>query len=328
MATRILTDDLISQVRAQLAEENQESITDDNDILPALNRAQDYGFDIFARWYPDPLLKHVNVQLQQGTNEYSIPPDAFEARLEKIEVVINGLFYPVQKINYTDISMYETALSTSIPLYWAMVGMKYRVFPNPLSTYPLRIWYLTDPLKLVKNQGRINIINSTSNYIIVDQIGANLTTETDQLNSYINIVDGDSGVRKATYQIQNIAGNKITLKTVPTRTTVLDIPIDTSLTTLTSPNTVINADDYVSIIGGTCVPFMKKPMSNFMVQYAVAELRRKLGESDANLEEQVLAKFEKEVVEQWAGRANTLRVANRSNNWPMPNTRRLVITQG
>lgn len=327
MSARIIVDDLIDQVRQQLAEENRESITDSGDILPALNRGLNFGVDILARQYPDPLLAHVNFSLLNGTQEYPIPEDALEQRLEKIEVVVNGLTYPVQKIDYKDVSLFETAQSKSVPLYWCTVGTKFRVFPNTINTYPLRLWYLKDPLPLVISQGRINILNTTDNYVIVDAVGTDLTTESDQLNSYVNLIDGSTGDRKASYQIQNIVGNKITFKTIPARMTVLDIAIDTALATPASGAT-IEADDYVTIIKGTCVPFMKKPMANFLVQYAVAEIRRKLGENDANLEQGVLKAFEDQIEHQWAGRSNAFRVQNRSNNWPTPNTRRLVITQG
>lgn len=327
MASRILVDDLVTQVREMLAEENRDSITDTGDLLPALNRAQDFGTDVLTRFYPDPLLAHTEVQLTSGTQEYPIPPEAFEQRLERIELKINGLFYPVQKIDYKDVSFYETASTKSVPLYWALVGSNYRLFPNVLATYPIRIWFLKEPLKLVPQQGRINIINAASNYVIVDAAGSSLSTEADQLDSYVNIVDGPSGARKATLQIQNIAGNKITFRTVPTRTLVLDTAIDTSLVTPLTGLT-INPDDYLAPIGGTCVPFMKKPFSNFLVQYAVAEIRRKLGETDAALEQQVLKEFSDQIEHQWSGRANAFRIQNRSNNWPSAGTRRLIITQG
>lgn len=327
MAARITVDDLIDQVRQQLAEENRESITDSGDILPAMNRALNYGVDVLVRYYPDPLLTHQLVMLSGSVQEYDIPEDAFEQRLEKLEVQINGLAYPIQKIDYKDATQFETAASTGIPLYWCMVGSKYRLFPNVNATYPIRIWYIKDPLPLVTQQGRINILNTAGNYVIVDQVGTDLTTESDQLNSYVNIIDGASGERKASFQVQNISGNKITFKTSPARTTVLSTTIDTALASPSTGSTVV-PDDYVSVVKGSCVPFMRKPMANFIVQYAVAELRRKLGESDANLEEAVLKQFEDQIEHQWAGRSNAFRIQSRSNNWPLPSSRRLVISQG
>lgn len=327
MSTRITVDDLVLQVRQQLAEENKESITDESDILPALNRAQDFVADVLVRFYPDPLLQHTQVTLTSGVQEYLIPKQALEQRLEKVEVLVNGLTYPIQKIDYKDVSLFETSLSKSIPLYWATVGNSYRLFPNVLATYPIRIWFMADPPKLVKQQGRINIINTAANYVVVDAVGSDLTTESDQLNSYVNIVDGVYGTIKGTLQVQNISGNKITFKTIPLRTLVLDTPVINSLAIPTGTLT-INPDDYLCTVYGSCVPFMRKPVSNFLVEYSVAELRRKFGEADANLEEAVLKKFEEQVQHQWAGRSNAFRIQSRSNNWPIPSTRRLVITQG
>lgn len=318
---RITVDDLISQVRSLMAEENREAITDDDDILPALNRAQDFGCDVLARHYADPLLAHENVTITSGVQEYDIPESALEQRLEKVEVKINNLYYPVQKIEFRDASLYDTGTSRTTPNFWSIVGTKYRLYPNTTGTYPLRIWFLKEPLALVKQQGRINIINIVGNYVYVDEVGSDLTTESDQLNSYVNIIDGASGVRKATMQIQNIQGNKVTLKTVPLRTSVLDLTVDTAIPT------DIAEDDYLCIVQGTCVPFMKKPFSNFLVQYAVAEMTRKFNEGESDIEQRVLKQFEDQIESQWSGRTNSFRIQGRSNNWPTPNNRRLILTQ-
>lgn len=322
--SRITVNDLIDQVRSLLAEENKDSITDTGDIIPAMNRALDYGVDVLVRHYPDPLLTHAAVTLTSGIQEYEIPEEAMEQRLEKVEIVVNGLVFPIQKIDYKDASVFETAGSHGIPLYWCMVGSnKYRLFPNVAATYPLRIWYMKEPQPLVAVQGRINTTpNIASNYLFVDEVGADLTTESDQLNSYVNFIDGASGLLKATLQIQNIQGTKITFKTSPIRSSVLDLDVLSAIPSTISP------DDYLCTVHGSCVPFMKKPFSNFIIQYAVAELKRKFGETEINLEEQVLKKFEEQIERQWSGRANAFRVQNRSNKWSSPNERRLVISSG
>jgi hypothetical protein len=322
----ITTNDLVSDVRSLLDEENRLSVTDAEDIIPALNRAQNYASNILSRHYESPLLVKKDVVTINGQMEYDIPEDAFEQRLEKLEVRLNEVFYPVKRIDYRDISAYENKNSTSIPYYYCVVGNRYRLIPASNSIYPLRLWYLKDPLPLVSSQGRINIVNTAGNYIIVDNIGGDLTTESDNLNSYANIIDAQTGKRKATLQIKTINGNQITFKTTPTRTTVLNTNIDTSLDTSTlsvnvedtdGPDVSINPDDFICIIKGGCVPFFKKPFSNFLIQYAVAEIRRKLG-GPADLELRVRKELEDQVERSWVGREHTLRVNRTSKNWTLP----------
>lgn len=331
-AQMITTDNLIDEVRSMLDEDNQISVTDNTDILPALNRAQNYAANILARHYESPMLRWETVPVVGGQNEYDIPENAFEQRLEKVEVSYNGTFYSLKRISYRDAYKYEATTQSVLPTYYCIVGTRYKLLPNSSAATSMRIWYLEEPQPLVKSQGRINIVNTAGNYIIVDNIGSDLTTETDQLNSYVNIIDGQSGKRKATLQVQNLAGNTITFKTIPTRTTVLNIDIDTSLVTANlkvnqdtdnqGADVAIEPDDYVSIIKGTCVPFFKKPFTNFLIQYAVAEINRKLG-GESGIEQQILKDLESQVERSWVGREQTLRVERANNIWSPGTSRRL-----
>lgn len=307
---RHIVDDAISDTRQQLDEENTVNVNDERDILPALNRAQDSCADILAKHYESPLLTYTTVTLTGGTSEYDIPKDAFQARIEKVEVQVNGTFFPVKAISYRDLSSYEIQNSVNIPYYFATLGQEFKLVPTPNGTYPLRVWYLKSPDSLVKQQGRITNINVASNYLIVDDIGSDLTVEDSDLNNYVNIWDGANGTLKASLQIQSIVGNKITFKTVPDRTTVLGKTISTSIPT------TIALDDYVSVVSGTCVPFLKQPWFNYVVQHAVASLTRKLGGA-ADMEVRILDDLEKVVKSSWSGRENTARVSKRNKNYFM-----------
>lgn len=316
MSRRLIVDNLIADTRSMLDEDNRSSVKDEEDILPALNRAQDFASNILARHYESPLLSNREVTLVAGQQEYDIPEDAFEGRLEKVEVKVNEQFYEVERISYRDVSVYESQSAINIPYYYAEVGKKYRLLPKPSATYPLRIWYLVDPLPLVKQQGRINLVNAGSNYLIVDTAGSELTTETSELDSYINIIDGQSGVRKGTLQVKTISGNKITLKSSPARSSVLNLEVDTDLGDLSTGLTV-SPDDYICLVHGSCVPVIKKPFSNFLIQYAVAEIRRKLG-GPAGIELQVLESLEQQVERSWVGREQSRRVKKANNTWSLP----------
>lgn len=322
----ITVDDLISDVRSMLDEDNRVSVSDDLDILPALNRAQNYAGNILSRHYESPMLVHIDVSTTAGQAEYDIPEDAFEQRIEKIEVKVNQNYYEVKRIDYREISTYENQKSTSTPYYYVVIGTRYRLLPSSTGAHSLRVWYLKDPLPLVKQQGRITVVNSANNYVVVDSVGSDLTTESDNLNSYVNIIDAQTGNRKATFQIKNINGNRISFKASPSRTSVLNIDVDSDINNLVvnnsneGPDVTINPDDYISIIKGSCVPFFKKPFSNFLIQYAIAEITRKLGGS-AELEQRVLEGLEEQVERSWVGREQSMRVKRSNNNWMLPTRR-------
>jgi hypothetical protein len=319
MATLLYTvQNLIDEVRAQLDEENRDSVDTDRDILPSLNRAQDYAFDILARKYEEPILAKMVLDLTGAQQEYDIPEDVFEDRIQKIEIMVpssstgQATFREVQRISYRDVSNYESTTKTNVPYYYCIVGRKIRFIPYPAGTYNARVWYLRNPEKLKSPQGRLTVVNNTSNYVVVDSAGDSLTTQADQLGSYVNIIDGQTGEIKGTLQIQTLSENKVTFRTVPARTAVLGRTVSGSL-----ESTGASLDDYLSPIDGTCVPYYGKPTCNFLIQFTVSEITRKLGGS-AELEEKILEKFEKQVERTWVGREVQLRIKKKSSNWGVP----------
>ena len=317
---RILTvNDLIDDVRSMIDEENQDAVDDTSDILPSLNRAQDFAADIIARRYEEPLLTKETLTLSGSQSEYNIPEAAYQDRLEKVEILIGQDAYEVLRLDFRQISDYETSISVNTPRYYTVVGRKFRLVPKPTGTYNARIWYLREPDKLVKSQGRITNVDIASDFITVDAAGGDLTTESDNLGSYVNIVDGQTGIVKISRQIKRIVGSRIYFKSSPDRTTVLNRTIDTDFTSIPDPSdstqtVTVNSDDYICNIEGTAVPFLRSPVTNFMIQYATAEMTRKLG-GPASTEEQILQKFEDQVQKTWVGREQQLRVKKRSKNW-------------
>lgn len=308
--------DVASEVRQQLDEANSDSIDTELDILPALNRAQDFAFDILARKYQEPILKYTELDLVNGTSEYDMPEDVFEDRVQKVEIKVpSGSSYSyveVQRISYRDISNYQAGGTSSFPQYYCIYGRTIIIVGTPNGSYNARLWYLRNPEKLVLPQGRITIANTASNYVILDSAGSDLTTESDQLGSYVNLIDGQTGEIKGSLQIQSISSNRIGFRSTPTRSTVLNRTISGSLSSLEA-----SQDDYLAPITGTCVPYFGRPTTNFCIQYAVSELTRKLGGS-AEMEERILEKFEKQLERNWAGREQQLRVKKRARAWGIP----------
>jgi len=316
MARRLIVDDLIADVRSRANEQNTETLDDETDILPALNRGYDMAANILARQYEAPLLAYTLVPMVQGTQEYDIPEDAMEHRIERIEVEVAGVYYPVKRLDPREGGVFESPAQVAIPYYWEVVGDKYRLLPSVSGTYNLRVWYNKDPLPLVKSQGMITSIGS--NYVILTNEGDALTAEGDQLDSYVNIIDGRTGRLKATMQTQSIVNGKLTFKATPARSTVLDLPVVGTI-----PSTV-NRDDYVCLVHGTCIPFMKKPLSNYLIQYAVAELSESL-RGNGDYENALLKKFEEAVERSWVGRSSTIQVSSESRIWTRNGRRRRVL---
>lgn len=314
------TSNLVDEVRALSDEANQDSLSTNLDILPSLNRAQDYAFDIYARRYPEPILAYSTLTLSSANQEYDIPEYVFEDRVLKIEVQTNnGTFREVTQISYMDLTDYESRNKAPVPYYYCIIGRKIRFIPGPSGIFNARIWYLRNPEKLVLPQGRVTITNVPSNYVIVDSIGEDLSTESDQLESYVNVVDGQTGEIKGSLQIQTLEDNRITFRTVPLRDTVLNREI------LTLADITLSPDDYVCAITGTCVPYYGRPTSNFLIQYAVADVAVKLG-GDAQLALGVLDKFERQLEKTYSGRQSTMRVQRKSRLWATPSVK--GITRG
>jgi hypothetical protein len=261
---------LVDEVRSLIDESNSDSVDDTDDILPALNRAQDFAFDIYARKYPEPILTHSVLELNGTDQEYDVPEDTFEDRILKIEMNVTpggSSFRECQRISYRDITNYETTGKSNTPYYYAIIGRKIRFIPAPTGTYQARLWKLRNPEKLVLPQGRITMVNTASNYVILDSTGDDLTTESDQLGSYVNVIDGQTGEIRGTLQIASLNENKVSFRSVPTRSTVLNRTVVGSFT-----STMIEQDDYLCHVQGTCVPYYGRPTSNFLGNaYAAAQ---------------------------------------------------------
>jgi hypothetical protein len=319
MARRLIVDDMVAEVRSLIDEVNVENIRDVEDILPALNRGQDYAASVLVRRYEEPLMVSTTLTLPTTTDEIDIPDDAFEGRIDKLEVLVGTDYFEVKRISFRDVTDYEYPLSTNVPQYYAVVGNKFRLLPKPSTAYPVRLWYPQDPSALELSQGQVRSLNVANNYIIVDAIGSGLTTNVDQLNSYVNFIDGSTGRVKKTMQIQSLSDQRITFKSTPTRTSVLGRTVSGSFTA-----DDLQPDDYICTVHGTCVPFLKKPLSNFLINFAVADIKiNKLGGEPGLLPQQMGA-FEKQVERLWVGQEQTLRVKRVNSHFGTRRRRRFL----
>lgn len=314
---------LVDEIRAQVDEQNIDSVDTTRDILPTLNRGQDYAMNILARKYPDPFITSQTITLSSSDNTYELPEDCFEDRIMKVVISISGVQQEVRRVSFYDAWKWtSTNNRVPIPVAYYIQGRNIVFVPGSGGQYPAIIYYIKQSEELVLPQGRVTVINQASNYVIVDGLGDDLTSESDQLNSYVNIVDSQSGIIKWSGQIQNIDGDRITFRSSPQRTTVLGRTIQTALP-LPAADIQVELDDTLCVVKGSAVPYFQQPMANFLIQFTVAEIIRKLG-GDAATEETILKKFESQVSEIWQGRENTKVKQNRSRAWGNVRTRFLA----
>lgn len=293
----MITEDLIRQVRTQTQENNTETISDQS-VLDALNRGQDFAFDILAKYYADPIVVEGEVLGVDANGDMDIPETAFEDRISAVEHVIGDRHWKLKRIPFSEIYQYR---DTGTPTAYCVIGRKVRIVPfNNGDVF--KSWYIRDVDSMVKSQGRIVSVSESFDSIVVDSVGTGLDAS-DDYGKYVNISDSQTGIIKCSLQIQSISGNQIEFKPVPDRTEVIN-------KTITATVAVdVQTDDYISGIDGTCVPYFKKPISNYVIQYAVYEIRRSLG-YDVSLEKQMLTKLEEQIERTWAGREVQMRIKN------------------
>lgn len=305
-------DDLVDEVRSLLDEENTDSVSTTRDILPALNRAQEYAWDTYSRKYPDALVKIATLDLTAGTQDYTIPEDCYQDKIIDISIVTasnsNGkTLLPVERIGFKEAFRYESTNRAPAPQWYYTHRRNIRMIPTPGSTYDARISYIQEPDKLVVNQGRITTISVASNYINVDEVGSDVLTS--GLSSYLNIVDGQTGEIKQTLQVSSTSGTTITFRSSPQRSSVLGRSISSSI------DTDVELDDYVCLVQGTCVPYFSSPTTNFLVQFAVMQIAPRKGDASGLEEDKLLDRFEKQIESSWAGREPSMRIQAKSSIW-------------
>lgn len=310
----LTVNELITAVRDQLDETNTTNVTDAQ-ILAALNRGQRKGTNIIARKYDSLFVNYTTTTMTSGTRNYTIPAAAYGKRLEKVEVLDSNqnIAWDVQRISFHKTTQYSNSSTSDRPYYYAIKKNEILLYPTPSSSKTIRLWYQDRPETLVTSQGRItSYTDSTTDTIIVDTLGSDLTTDTtDGFNAYINVIDYNTGDIKGSMQISaiNTTTKQITLKSSGlTRSTVLGRTISTSL-----PSDIA-VDDYICIVTGTCMPEIPGAYTDYLMQYAVVDIRRRLGENTTE-EFAALKDLEAEIQSMWKGREMSHRVRKASTAW-------------
>lgn len=307
MATTV--DELVQSVRDATDETNVTYLTDAQ-ILKALDRAQRNATNIISRKYPDLFTKPVDITTT-GVYDYDIPPEAVGRRIVHVESYQGAIAYPMTRISEQQATAYRSNSQTSIPQYYVMSKNTIQLLPKPSNGVVVKLYYMDRSQPLVQQQGRITDTDSVNNLITVDTLGSAMSTTITGFSSYINFIDYQTGAIKGTCQISAIdtTTNEITFKTTGlTRTSVLNLPVTTAIPTTLVP------DDYICLVTGTCVPELDDVYCDFLLQYAVVDIRRRFGE---DIQEELIAldRIGKELETMWAGRNQTGRIRKANNNF-------------
>jgi hypothetical protein len=282
--------------------------------------AQDDCFNLVARRYPDLMAEEITLTVD-STGVFTLPEDAFEQRLTRVYRKKDSYSEDLERVNYRDKQRFESKVGS--PTHYAILKNKGYILPSPESTdYTFIAAYLQDVPPIVQEQGRVTAFTAASfpdpevpstwvnATITIADRGSLITSDSSDLNRFVNIIDGQSGLIKATLEIKDIstAGSLsiIEFKTTPTRAKVYNRTVSNDIPT------DLEEDDYICTADGSCVLFFKKPASNYIIQHATTEIKRSLG-MDAQLEEMALSRYEENLKGMNSGRENSAKVTKRRN---------------
>lgn len=303
-----LVSELIESVRDGLDEFNEDQIKPEK-ILKALNRAKRQAISVISRKYEDAFLAYTLYTATAEEQEVDIPKQCFAAKIERIEYIVGGKPSPMRRISFRKGTSLEARQSVGSGVYaWCQVGNKIKVFNKLTSGQQLRIWYTRQTEPLVLEQGRLTLIDQSSNKINVHSIGEDLTSESEGLDNYVNIVDGQTGEVKVSLQISYIDGNSIYFKSVPDRLSVMNKDISAAI-----PDDV-QLDDYICVSRGSCVSEVYEAFVDYLVEYAVVLIKRSIGE-DGETDYIALEELKKDLELVWSGRESTMTVTRKSRRW-------------
>lgn len=308
----ITVQDLLTQVRVQIDEANNTDISDAS-VLQALNRAQTKIVRLATRKFAPMFRKEVLVSPDSTNLREAVLPDlAFGIIVNEVDCIKSGQAYRVEPADLSQLTEYDSSASaTDIPLYYAQQGNRIKLYPRPKGATQLRVRYQVRPPDLVKPQGRVVNFDALAVTAELDSLGSDLTTSIASLFGFVNWIDGITGLVRATLQVSALDSttNTITFKTASLdRTTVFGLAVSTALPTAAAQ------DDYLAIANGTCVPTLIQDYADYLIQYAVVELRRKNGE-DTTADYAALKELEEDIKCMWSGREAARRVRKAGPYW-------------
>lgn len=317
------TTDLIQEVREQADEFNVAAKSDDA-IVRVLNRGLRFVSSELARTWEEPLIARASFDPSKYNPNvgFDLPDDIFEDRVTYVQVDTPAAPTSIQFRSYTQVTALNIRGSRSfVPVAAYQKGRALFLVPQPGASYAILVDYVRLPDPVTKPIGRITAVDLTGDAVSVSDLDeAAVSSDITSQLAYVNVIDGLTGVVKATRQVQLIQGERLGFRASPSRTTVegrhvsgaftVDGPFEPDGVTVD-----VAIGDYLCPVDGTCVLQLGQAFTSYLVQYAVAEIGRSLGDTTALLSKQIADRGEQAARQQRAGRPAIVRVKNRSKTW-------------
>jgi hypothetical protein len=327
---RLLIENIMGEIRRMAGETNTDGNLPDEMLLDTLNRASREAAMLLGRYHPEPLITYTTLTTTASEPELDIPEDCLEGRIQKVELLLSSSApRELLRVSSADNHKFEEAPGTATyPDVWFEVGYtrKLRVLPQPMAGLTLRVWYVRDLPELAISQGKItNITNLlTSNYLLVDEVGDDLTSTLSEDGSHVSLIDGQTGLIKAIYEISNVNSTtgRVTFAASPSVTSIDNF-------TVTAPAAAdgVALGDYLTVAPCSCISQIGSPFVEYIKQYTFALIQQVNG-ADAQIAYAALNRLEKLVKSMDKGQPTRLRVVQRSHafgqgtmNNPVPTSR-------
>lgn len=310
MALDNTVEELIARVRDITDEDNTTDVSDEV-VLRMLNRSQQELIRLLTRRYDNHFMREMifqNSDLIADTNSQirvlEVPDQAFGFAVNSIDTKIGDSWFPVSQVPFSYTLGLDNTVSSGYPLSYAILSNKIYLFPIPGSLTQIRVRYQFRAPKLVKSQGRITNFDTVTNTITLDDVGDSVSVSVDDLSAFVNVIDHLTGEIKATLQVSGMPAGANTLNIKSTdlsRSEVFGYSVSSELPAN------ISLDDYVSLADGTCVPYLSHDLTNFLVDFAGFDIKRKLGILDQG-DFQSKDEIKKAIGAMHFGRQNTKKV--------------------
>ena len=304
--------DLILEVRENLEEYNENSITDGK-ILSAMNRGQKQAMSILADRAEEVLLDYYEFDTTGGVDSYALPSDILAQKVDAVDILSSdgSFLYAIERANVKTSRIERSVGNYIYSGKYILQGNNMILAPTPSATFKVRVWYAKRLDRLTLDQGRIVAIDTNS--LTVDSVGSNISNDVNSLEAFISVIDGNTGAIKGTYQVSSAAGvNPVTIRTSGLgRTIVFQKTVSSSL------SSDIAVDDYICSAIGTCISQLPDMFQDYVVQYATSQIIVSIGE-DNSAHDKELRQLEQRIKSAWAGKEKHLKVNLKSERSRYP----------
>lgn len=308
--------DMIDQLRSVIEEENTAQIKDDRDLLPLINNAHKKAFEILAQIYPEPIMTFQTFDV--SSQVWTLPENIYQDKVILMVWVDGNDMRIVECKKSSPMKFIEKQqnVCAGYPTSYIVAGRKIK-FSSPPPAGRLTVFYLTELNTLVRPIAVIDELEGTDK-LYFSELDAEYSPSADRLDGYLNVIDGQTGLIKASVQVKTLGTDYIEIREIPDRTRVLNRNISTNLTTLVDDfgeALTIEADDYLCAITGTCViPYMSM-VESYIRQDCIAALKRNQGFA-YDVDQQLVAQFRSDMQKAAnSSRDNPITIRRRNSCW-------------